>query len=829
MARDLPHIFVPPTQDPERYRRPPRKIDKIEIPRPPNPEKHARGLRAAILRAEAEVAERRRDAGFTIPGARPGIYLVFRSPPQVRLALDRLQAARSGIEVVAFTKRGDQELATVFVPDGKLKHFVKRLDEYLTEKTLKGEPKHNELVDRIADIKAATLRAFWTDAPRDFPNDGVATWWEVWLRATDGNEEERLAAFAGQMDITVGSRRLTFPDRIVRVVRATAEQLSASIDVLGDLAELRAARESPGAFARMDPLQQAEWVEEILGRIVRARPGAPSVCILDTGVNRGHPLLEQALDPADLHTVDPAWGTGDHDGHGTDMAGLALLGDLGTAFATAGPVRVRHGLESVKLVPPVGENDPHFYGAVTAEAVARAEVQAPRRRRAFSMSITAGDGRERGQPTSWSAAIDALAAGRSFEPSTRGLTYLETVGEVPRRLFVVSAGNVDTTDIDHMSRSDLESIQDPAQAWNALTVGACTDQVYIDHTDPSLRGWTPVAQAGDLSPYSPTSVQFAKSWPLKPDVVFEGGNKGSDGRHAYQVDSLSLVSTNFEPQEALLRPTWATSASTAQVARFAGDLAAEYPELWPETIRALIVHSAEWTERMHWRGDQARGRRQLEKMLFQRFGFGVPNLERACHSARDALTLIVQDTVRPFEEGKLCEMKTHTLPWPTAELADLGDAEVRLRITLSYFVEPNPARRGWRNRYRYASHGLRFEVRRPTESLREFRARINQLARDEDEERTATASDASQWTLGPDVRHRGSLHGDIWTGSAAELARRGVVGVFPVSGWWKDQPARDRSANGARYALIVSIEAEGLDVDIWTPVAQQVEVPVAIT
>lgn len=829
MARDRPHILLDQSPRPERYRRPPRRIDPTPIPRPANPARHARALRDAIIQAEADVVERRRDVGFTVPGARPGIYLVFRSPASVRLALDRLQAARSGIEVVSFAKRGDHELATVFVPDGKLKHFLKRLDEYVNKRTVRGERKHNELVDRIEDIKAATLRAFWTDALRDFPAENVSMWWEVWLRVTDGHEEERLATFGAEKDITIGSRRLTFPDRIVRVVRATPEQLSESIEVLGDLAELRAARESPGAFTQLDPIEQAEWVDELVGRIVRAPRNAPSVCVLDSGVNRGHPLLQPSLAVGDAHAVDPAWGPHDHDGHGTEMAGLALLGDLGAVFVTNGAVRVRHHLESVKILPPVGQNDPRLYGAITAEAVARVEVQAPTRPRAFSMSITAGDGREVGQPTSWSAAIDAIAAGRSFEPTSRGLTYLEADGATPRRLFLVSAGNVHSTDLDHIARSDVQSIQDPAQAWNALTIGACTDLVYIDPNDSALRGWSPVAAAGDLSPYSSTSVPFATAWPLKPDVVFEGGNKASDGRAAFQVDSLSLVSTNFQPQQALLRPTWATSASTAQVARFAGDLAAEYPNFWPETIRALIVHSAEWTERMKARGSEARGRRQRERLLFRRFGFGVPSLERARLSARDILTLVAQDSLRPFEDGKLCEMKTHVLPWPTDVLTDLGEEIVRLRVTLSYFVEPNPARRGWRNRYRYASHGLRFDTRRATESLAEFKARLNQLARDEDEERTTTASDASEWQLGPDVRHRGSLHGDIWTGPAAELARRGVVGIFPVSGWWKDQPARDRSAHGARYALVVSIEAEDLDVDIWTPVAQQVGVEVPIS
>jgi hypothetical protein len=37
---------------------------------------------------------------------------------------------------------------------------------------------------------------------------------------------------------------------------------------------------------------------------------------------------------------------------------------------------------------------------------------------------------------------------------------------------------------------------------------------------------------------------------------------------------------------------------------------------------------------------------------------------------------------------------------------------------------------------------------------------------------------------------------------------------------------RDRSHLGARYALVVSIEAQGVEADIWTPVAQQIGVPI---
>ncbi len=63
-------------------------------------------------------------------------------------------------------------------------------------------------------------------------------------------------------------------------------------------------------------------------------------------------------------------------------------------------------------------------------------------------------------------------------------------------------------------------------------------------------------------------------------------------------------------------------------------------------------------------------------------------------------------------------------------------------------------------------------------------------------------------------------------GTAADLARRGLIGVYPVSGWWKEQPGRDRSNLGARYALLVSVETDVDGVDIWTPVAQQIGVPI---
>jgi subtilase family protein len=834
--RNRKHLLVPNPPSSEAYTPHPRKIEQPAFAGPQDRRRHARALRRALSTAEHEAREARESLDITVHGAEPGIYIQFESPPGVELKLESLENRKQGIELVAVRPAVAEaeepivQLATVFVPDGSVKHFFSRFQQYELERTSKDEPRHKDMVDRIAALRKATLRALWTDATEAYPTENETIWWEVWLRRHDGSELERLLEFAEQTNLVVGDRRLGFDDRIVILVRGTASNLSGSLDVLNDLAEVRKAKESSALFADAPAEEQAQWLDNLKARMTPPGAGAPAVCILDTGITRAHPLLEDLIDAADAMSVDTAWGSHDDGGgaasrgHGTEMAGLATYGDLVSMLVSDSAVHMRHRLESVKILPPIGANSPELYGAITAQAVTRPEVNAPERARVFSLAVTATDERDRGQPTSWSAAVDALASGRTFDPTTSGLIYLDEPEEAARRLFILSAGNVDRLQADHLGRSDVEAVHDPAQAWNALTVGAFTEKAAI--ADAAWNGWSPLASAGDLSPWSTTSVTFQDTWPAKPEVVLEGGNVAmSGGNFADGVPDLCLLSTYYRPDQRPFVLSWATSAATAQVARMAAIVRADYAEFWPETVRALIVHSAKWTRAMaaHLRG--AGGKRGRAKLV-RRYGFGVPHLDRALRSANDALTLIAQSTIHPFSEGKMREMNVHQLPWPKNALEELGQTAVRLRVTLSYFIEPNPGRRGWRRRHRYASHGLRFELKYPTENVDEFRKRLNQRALDEDEDKPAVSDDAAAWFLGEVARNKGSIHSDIWVGTAADLAERGWVGIYPVSGWWKDQPQRDRSRIGARYALVISIETDAEEVDIWTPVAQEIGVPI---
>ena len=792
---------------------------------------HAKALRGQIdrLRNVAENArEVQRKAGME-DGL--GLQVEFEGFPDVKLAFESLAREHSGIELQNVRHEESRTFATVFVPDGKLDHFEGLIRDYLAEKRDRaGRLRDNRrLIDAIRQIRAASLRALWTDDPETFPaTDEGSVWWEVWLPvrrdriATTESFLERVDAQG--MDVAQGE--LIFPERTVLLVRASLEQMQHSMVTLNSIAELRRPKETAEFFDSSPANEQSEWLDDLLSRTRFANntEHSPYVCLLDTGVNRGHPLLAPALATTDLHTVEPDWGTDDTKGHGTEMAGVALAGNLTDLLAGNGPVEFPHRLESVKLLPTdsMTGTDPRHHGYLTVEAVARPEVTAPLRLRVFGMTITAKDNRDRGRPSAWSSAIDALASD------------VDGSGANPR-LLIVSAGNIEDLNAwsNYPDSNETDSVHDPAQAWNALTVGACTDLVQI--TEPDTEGYTPIAPEGGLSPFSTTSLTWGKYWPIKPDIVFEGGNAAKDSLSAVWMSSLSLLTTHHLPEDRLFTTTNATSAANALASRFAAQVMAVYPELWPETVRALIVHSAEWTSEMKRQFLPAAGNptKQNYQDLLRRCGFGVPDVNRALWSVNNSLTMVVEESLQPFrrETGRqptLRDMHLHSLPWPIDVLGSLGETRVEMRVTLSYFIEPNPSSRGVRSRYRYESHGLRFDVKRPTESTDEFRRRINRAARDEDEGTHRSSGDDPAWLVGTQGRHLGSLHGDIWRGTAADLASREVIAVFPTAGWWKTRQALERYDQPARYALVVSIRTKEVDADLYTEVANLIASAVKI-
>jgi len=424
-------------------------------------------------------------------------------------------------------------------------------------------------------------------------------------------------------------------------------------------------------------------------------------------------------------------------------------------------------------------------------------------------------------PSSWSAAIDQAAAGTmpgDGEPA-------------PKRLVVVSAGNIPPfTEMRLIGPQSFYPIENPAQAWNALTIGCYTDR--IDILDDGFADWSPMVEAGDLSPHSRTSESWPQNAPFKPELVLEGGNRAVDAARAEATNlaSLSLLSTGPDPAAPMVSFA-ATSAASAQGARLAARLIADHPEFWPETIRALMIHSAEWTAPMLAQFDGAQGARQRYAMV-RRFGYGVPAFERATASARDSLALFAQTEIQPFRAAggrRFGDCHYYDLPIPRSMLQDLYNEEVELKITLSYFIDPNPGLAANIEPQRYQSHGLRFDLRRKNEPMDIFKQRVNANERDNSRVGPAAPGDDGRWLLGPMSMSSGSLHCDVWRGPAIELLDRDTLCVKPVVGWSRERASREICDTVRRYALIVTLKAKNQAIDIYTPISTAIGVPVAVS
>jgi hypothetical protein len=746
----------------------------------------------------------------------------------------KTQHIRSGAAKTTETR--DRTIA-LYVPDHARPVLEDILNDYLNgELTEKGgNPPHKAKVESIEAIRTARLETFWTDTPSALPTEPQQQiWWGLWCHRDSEPEMEDVCA---RLNVRTADadRRLYFPEIVVVPVLAPRATIELMLFATGAVAELRRANDSPAFFTESVVGEQQEWTDDLAERIIWPGNDAPAVCILDTGVNRGHPLIEPALSPGDLHTLNEDWGVDDQDstGHGTAMAGMTLHSDLTAALSDQSERRLIHRLESVKVIPPFGfdPNLPQSYGVLTQAAIVLPEIEAPDRTRVYCLAVT-NDNVSGATASGWSAAIDQAAVGRMIADDDGDEN--DGLGEVerPRRLIIISAGNV-TADTEYAKRRPQDEcpIEDPAQAWNALTVGGYTDRIEV--RDKGYESWTPIVQAGELSPHSRTSVTWPQGLsPFKPELVMEAGNRAvNPGRtEMLTLGSLSLLTTGSETGAPLV-PFEATSAAAAQAARMAARLAAQHPNYWPETIRAMMVHSAEWTAPMLAAFDNRSGKRDRYDLV-RRFGYGVPNFERANASALNHLALFCQAEIQPFKiEGrrKFNECHYYNLPIPRQMLEWLENEIVEMKVTLSYFIDPNPGLSANVDAQRYQSHGLRFDHQRKNESVRRFKQRVNPSERANPLQRSGASETVDpRWMLGEDSISAGSLHCDAWTGPAIELLNRDTICVKPVNGWWRDRASTDICNRKSRYALIITLKARNADLDIYTPVRTSIGLPVPI-
>lgn len=822
---NLPHIDIAEFATPQDY---------SSEGSPGNPaarerQEHGRRLQAELAAALA-MADQSRPSDERLPpvtGTRIEVELRRGTDPEV-LNL-KTQGIRAGAS--KFTA-SNQRTISLFVPDEARPALDAILNDYLTGPVSEttGNPPQSAKVDAIEAFRQLRLEGAWTDDPAALPSDAQSIiWWGLWCHRDSVTEVETVCERLG-VQLASADRRLLFPEVVVVPVYTSRATVELMLFATGAIAELRRASDNPVFFVDDVSGDQHEWVDNLAERVQWPGPESPAVCVFDTGVNRGHNLIEPTLAERDMHTLDERWGKDDHHefGHGTGMAGLILHGDLTAALSDNEHRILRHRLESVKILPPDGfdANEPQSYGVLTQSAVALPEISDPNRNRVFCMAVSNQDV-SGSTASSWSAAIDQAAVGRMIGDGDD-----DEVQETDRRkrLFIVSAGNTPPeTDYTRLRLQDEFPIEDPAQAWNALTIGGCTD--LVDIHDEGFDDWTALAPVGTLSPHSRTSALWRQGVaPIKPELVMEAGNRAVNQAQTecLSMSSLSLLTTGNDVTGQPLVSFDATSAAAAQASRMAAQIAAQYPDYWPETIRAMMVHSAQWTPAMLEELSSTPSKRARYEMV-RRFGYGVPSLERALASASNHVALFAQAEMQPFINAngrRFNKCHYYALPIPPGMLETLNNERMELKITLSYFIEPNPGLSANVDPQRYQSHGLRFDHQRRRETATQFKQRVNVAERQG--RRPAPEPADPNWMLGEDSISAGSLHCDVWTGPAIDLLDRDTLCVKPVVGWWRNRASLQICNRKSRYALIVTLRALNPEVDIYTPIRTSVGLPVPI-
>lgn len=609
------------------------------------------------------------------------------------------------------------------------------------------------------------------------------------------------------------------PEQVYFFIRVSLEQIEALLAATDCVYECELA--APEAQSWL--MFEEQPLQEIRGVVLNPpAPEAPSVVVLDTGIATTHPLLKGAI----LSTGSVVPGVDSPEdtwGHGTKMAGVALHQSV-PAVVEAGSATANHWIQSVRIMVEPGkgtasEENRHLWPRMIQDAIVLAEEADPSpRRRAFALAVTRP--LERVEPTLWAHALDQLAWG---------------VGQ--SRLLCVSAGNAQQERWLELAKNYpqlqlTEKIHEPAQATNALTVGAYTAKAKMPPASEYEEAW-PIAPEGGVSPYTTTGPQ-GSPWPIKPDVVLEGGNLAITSGDMLDHNVATLVQLTTGHRVHISKPLSTiamTSEATAHAARMAAEIWSVEPSLRPETVRGLLVHSASWTRTM------LQQFRSVDDRLAA-CGYGVPDLPFARECTRTRATVIVEDEMpnavleeepkreppkRPgtktTEPKVKRKMKVFRLPIPD-DFGGHTDPVIELRVTLSYFPEPNKFRRT-------VFHGLdlKWDMQGPQESEAEFLQRVNDLMPpvSADGKRQKTSDKKSfPWTIRVQRRSRGTVQSDRWTGHASLLAGTKLIAVVPVLGWWEQR--RDLRECAMPFSLIVTVRGP----DIYSAVKAGLTVPVEV-
>jgi len=199
-------------------------------------------------------------------------------------------------------------------------------------------------------------------------------------------------------------------------------------------------------------------------------------------------------------------------------------------------------------------------------------------------------------------------------------------------------------------------------------------------------------------------------------VVEEGGNWYMDDGNRLvtgraQYSDVAVANAFYATEGKLIRFTTGTSFAAAKVSHLSGRIAEQLPEASVDLIRALIVGSAMWPQRLNSVPETVR-----------LFGYGVPQEERALRPGAERCLIMIEDEIR------IGHAQFFRIPFPTNLFEANPEVILRVSVTLSY----RPPVRKTNAKYRGTI--LEWSFSKRDETLQQFRQRCATKRADEDDE-----------------------------------------------------------------------------------------------
>jgi hypothetical protein len=539
---------------------------------------------------------------------------------------------------------------------------------------------------------------------------------------------------------------------------------------------------------------------------------APKVCIIDSGIQEQHPLLQSAIITNDSRSWVPNETdlTADfvkNGGHGTRVAGAVLYPKL---IPNSGQQQAICWIQNARVLDKTCRLPESIFPPSLISKIVKF-YHGEKRTRIFNHSISGSTPCRIQYMSAWAAEID-------------NLSWLYDI------LFVVAAGNLpsdgqrinnsrlsvqghlqDNHPYPDYLLSDSCRIPNPAQSFQALSVGSVSLQTFKDLSKESI------AQQDRPSSFSCTGFGLWDS--VKPEVVEYGGDLVTDGATPPNLTTPpevcpDLVRSTLNGGPLSARDIIGTSFAAPKVAHIAACLAAELPNESSLLYRALIVQSARFP---HWVKSENFDLHNAIRLL----GYGIPDLDRALGGSSNRITLIARgDRQITARQAHIYEV---SLP---DKLRSQGEElEIRIEVTLSYKAQP---RRTRRSRRKYLSTWLDWDCSKKGEVPDRFLERIlKEYDAPQDSEQRGKIFD---WVLEKRndrgqarnvSRQVGTLQKDWATVKAYDLRESFCISVVGHEGWNNDPNA------SVPYALVVSFEAIDTDIPIYTSIAN-VQIPVEV-